>query len=471
MYHSEKATITSGRIRRSTCFGRYAAPHADTARSRKPVAPFHGDHADQRPVDRLATTPRKNRCEEDGGYHSTGVPSTIPCRDHWRASCGLESALVGGLTTPLIAQKRCEVTTIERLALNAFRRRIVASSFPWFGSLSQAIAGLHFIQADPIRSPARAQDLILRHRVDAYQAGDLEQAFPQLDAEEGYLFAYGFMTPEIWQSVRKRPHRKWTKLERAVLDSVADLGQAHPRDLDARFGKKSVTNAWGGSSQQTKQVLDRLHHHGHLRVCRRDNGIRVYQHVGSPDVDPFAAKERYQQLARTTATVFGPTTQSFLLAELRSHNHLLPKRSDRQSAIDSLIEAGQLGEVEVDDVTYLWQAADWQSDEVEDRVRIVAPFDPLVRDRARFEQLWGWNYRFEAYVPAAKRQRGYYAMPVLWRDRVIGWANANTEDQCLHIEFGFADKRPRSKAFRASAEEEVDSLAVFLNMDSYSVSI
>jgi hypothetical protein len=46
-----------------------------------------------------------------------------------------------------------------------------------------------------------------------------------------------------------------------------------------------------------------------------------------------------------------------------------------------------------------------------------------VWDRRRFEHLWGWAYRFEAYTPAPKRVRGYYALPLLWRDRVIGWGN------------------------------------------------
>ena len=57
---------------------------------------------------------------------------------------------------------------------------------------------------------------------------------------------------------------------------------------------------------------------------------------------------------------------------------------------------------------------------------MLAPFDPLVWDRRRFELFWGWRYRFEAYTPAAKRTLGYYALPLLWRDRVIGWANVTS---------------------------------------------
>lgn len=364
---------------------------------------------------------------------------------------------------------RNEETAIERLKPIEFRRRVVAGSFPWFSGLREAVAGLQFIQADPIRSPARAQDLMLRQRVDAYRAGDLEKKSPDIEVEEGYLFAYGFMTPQAWDDVRQRPHKKLNKLERDVLAAIADMEEAHPRGLDDRFAKKSVTNVWGGRSQQTKQVLDKLHHHGYLRVCRRENGIRVYQYAGEPVGESIDPVERYRRLAVVTAKVFGPTTKRFLLSELRSHHHVLPCRADRSAAMDALVDTGQLTEIHVDGATYLWEASLWQTNEVQDRVRILAPFDPLVRDRARFERLWDWTYRFEAYVPAAKRVRGYYAMPVLWRDQVIGWANASVIDGCLEIEFGFVAKRPRAKVFRLAAEHEVHAMATFLNLETSSL--
>lgn len=355
---------------------------------------------------------------------------------------------------------------VEQLGLSEFKRRVVADSFPQFLRLSDALRGMQFLQADPIRSPARAQDLMLRQRVAGYVAGELEEAFPNLEAEEGYLFAYGFMTPEVWRDLRWRPHRKLKKLERAVLEAVAELGEVHPRGLDERFGRKSVENYWGGKSQETKRILDKLHHHGYLRVSRREKGIRVYQvpndFVGEA-ADPY---ERYCLLALTTALVFGPTTKRYLVSELRSQNHLLPARGDRLAAVEFLVETGKLVEVEVAGVAYLWIRKDWSSAEVPERVRILAPFDPLVRDRERFVQLWGWTYRFEAYVPEKKRERGYYAMPVLWRDEVVGWTNTKVKNERLKVEFGYAGKRPRAKAFRLLAEVEVESMARFLGLES-----
>ena len=85
-----------------------------------------------------------------------------------------------------------------------------------------------------------------------------------------------------------------------------------------------------------------------------------------------------------------------------------------------------------------------------------------VWDRRRFEHLWGWAYRFEAYTPPAKRIRGYYAMPMLWHDRVIGWANASVEDGQLKIELGYQGKRPAAADFRRELEAEIERLKDFL---------
>ena len=356
--------------------------------------------------------------------------------------------------------------TPEKLELKDFRRRLVAGSFPEYSNLAAGLEGLRFVQADPIRSPARAQDLMLRHRVAAYKAGELEKRFPELDVEEGYLFAYGFMSHDVWLDLRLRRRAKLTKLEREVLDAVTEAGEVHPRNLDKRFGKRSVRNCWGGTSQETKRILEDLHHHGFLRVSRREKGVRVYQVPEDMDEKETDPAQRFSRLAMTTAHVFGPTSKRFLITELAGLRHLIPRRDKREKILDQLVASGQLAELEVEGVSYILKRDEWQSDEVVERARILAPFDPLVRDRQRFEQVWGWRYRFEAYVPEARRERGYYAMPLLWRDDVIGWANAKVDGLQLDVQFGYLGKPPRAKAFRLAADAEVEAMTTFLGLES-----
>jgi uncharacterized protein YcaQ len=86
----------------------------------------------------------------------------------------------------------------------------------------------------------------------------------------------------------------------------------------------------------------------------------------------------------------------------------------------------------------------------------------VVWDRRRFEQLWDWAYRFEAYTPVPKRKLGYYALPLLWRDRVIGWGNVSQVKGGLKATFGFTRSRPRDRQFTRALDEEMDRMKAFL---------
>ena len=100
-------------------------------------------------------------------------------------------------------------------------------------------------------------------------------------------------------------------------------------------------------------------------------------------------------------------------------------------------------------------------------VRLLAPFDPVVWDRDRFERLWGWAYRFEAYTPPAQRVRGYYAMPLLWRDQVIGWGNISVVGGTLRTELGHVSGgAPQDPAFHSALQAELASFAAFLGVAS-----
>lgn len=275
------------------------------------------------------------------------------------------------------------------------------------------------MQADPIRSPARAQDLILRHRVKNYRSGDLENLYPKLKVDEDFLFAYGFLPRSLSPLLHPRESYRLSKLEKEVLDHVGDNGSVHPQELETTFGSVRTRNGWGGFSKATKRALEKLHHYGHLRIAGRKNGIRLYQRAPETTRDQ-SPKKRFQALALLIARFHSPVDERTLNRALNCLKHIVPNLSGRKVLLDEVLESNGFRRETIDGIEYTWIDTKIGSAEPIDQIRFLAPFDPLARDRDRFEHLWDWSYRFEAYIPAAKRERGYYALPLLWRDEIIG---------------------------------------------------
>ncbi|HEY6893067.1 MAG TPA: crosslink repair DNA glycosylase YcaQ family protein, partial [Rhodanobacteraceae bacterium] len=126
----------------------------------------------------------------------------------------------------------------------------------------------------------------------------------------------------------------------------------------------------------------------------------------------------------------------------------------------------RLAHARVDGVDWYWPADEEPRDalaRIDDEVRMLAPFDPIVWDRARFERFWGWAYRFEAYTPVRKRKLGYYALPLLWRATMVGWANVTLENDVLDCDIGYVAGRPPSaRSFKSALDREVARMRAFL---------
>ncbi|MET0285038.1 MAG: crosslink repair DNA glycosylase YcaQ family protein [Polyangiales bacterium] len=327
--------------------------------------------------------------------------------------------------------------------------------------LARAVRQLGFVQADPIRAPARAQDLILRQRVPGYRAGDLERHYASLQIEEDFLYAYGFLPREAWQWLHPRAlTARMPALDKRVLAAVREAGVVHPRVLDEEFGVKRQRNAWGGFSRATKRSLERLHHRGLVRVARREQGVRLYQ-VTPVTEGALDADTRLRGLAMLVAGVLAPVSESTLRGIVTRLRRWMPRAGPARAQLAHLLDQGALVRDTLDDVPYLWPASSVAA-EVPRVVRLLAPFDPLVWDRARFEQLFGWAYRFEAYTPVAQRVRGYYALPLLWGERIIGWANVQRGETGLDVQLGYHGARPREADFRRELDAELERLRDFL---------
>ena len=360
------------------------------------------------------------------------------------------------------------------LALEDLRRFSVARSLFAPTGLRRVLARMGFVQADPIRAPARAQDLILRQRVKGYRAGDLERKYEALGLEEDFFINYGYVTRKLQALMHPRTAEAERKRERMLLDFVEERGAVHPREVEKHFAHGRVRNYWGGSSHATTQMLEALHYRGELRVVRREKGIRLYStHRHEAGVlDEAARRSRIDALVDVVVNIYAPLPGATLSYYVRRLRYAAPQWEEEMTG--ALQRArGRLAHARVEGVEWYWPNDENLEKPVEpETVRLLAPFDPVVHDRTRFELLWGWVYRFEAYTPAAKRKLGYYALPLLWRDRVIGWGNlavtvpkSNLGTRTLTVDLGYVDgKAPRDRAFKRELEAELERMREFLGV-------
>jgi len=354
--------------------------------------------------------------------------------------------------------------------LDHLRRFAVARSLFPPVPLKRALGRLGFVQADPIRAPARAQDLTLRHRAVDYRAGDLERLYPSLGIEEDIFINYGFVTRDV--SALMHPRKitpAWPaagkKRTQDLLAFVHERGRVHPREAHERFAHGTVTNYWGGSSNATTHLLDDLHYRGLLRVTGRAAGIRIYaggEHQPRA-LDPEAIRARIDALIDVVVAIYAPLPRASLSMVVSRLRYAVPQwRRHLRAGLDRALV--RLSQARVDGLGWYWPAGERpERFDTDEAVRLLSPFDPVVWDRRRFELLWGWAYRFEAYTPVVKRQRGYYALPLLWRDRVIGWANVSWRDGTLQSDVGYIGARaPSDRKFSRSLTEELRKMERFL---------
>jgi uncharacterized protein YcaQ len=212
-----------------------------------------------------------------------------------------------------------------------------------------------------------------------------------------------------------------------------------------------------------------MHYRGLLRVARREGGTRIYAvRTVTPDPpDPAIASARFDALVDIVVNKYAPLP-SLSLGQLVSQlGGGVPQWNAHRAS--ALARAKQrFAHVRLDGIDWYWPASEspasarWRPNEA---VRLLTPFDPLVWDRRRFNIFWDWTYRFEAYTPAPKRKLGYYALPLLWHDRVIGWGNLTVTDGVLRSSFGYTNGRPpREVAFRSGRDAELARMRLFLRL-------
>ncbi|MGH3430131.1 MAG: DNA glycosylase AlkZ-like family protein, partial [Terriglobales bacterium] len=246
--------------------------------------------------------------------------------------------------------------TVEDLRVLAMRAALLTSA----GSLAGVINELGFIQYDPIRRPARAQDLILHQRVGGYRCGDLDRRYGKLRLEEGFFYIYGAMTPELYRLLhprrdRRRPDEAYqpSGLAAEVLAAVREQGPTHPRSLEKQFGRTRAVNGWGGFSAATTRALEQLHYHGLLRITYREAGVKVFAPTESP-LHGLTEAERRRTLILRLARILAPVREGSLRGALNQLGRYGGVKIEYDSTVADLLASNRLAETTIDGARYLW---------------------------------------------------------------------------------------------------------------------
>ncbi len=315
-----------------------------------------------------------------------------------------------------------------------FQRRALLLDTP-VSTVAAAIAHHAYVQIDPINVCGRMHDLMLRNRVDGYREGDLMRhlhgdgsmpaesrvAFEHFIPYPGVLAAFEVDAwPRLARAMRWRSERddawsgRLTDEERALakklLREIAKRGASSSEDFD---DARRATPVWGAATL-VKHVMQKLFFHGRLLVARRGVGQRRVYDLPERvlprralDAPPISDDEalRWEALLRLR--------QRRLVALKRGE---LPRVADlvREVRVGDGLALHCLREDEA-----LFDHTSSPGAGLTAPL-LLAPLDPLVYDRKVTAALWGFDYTWEVYTPPAKRVRGYYALPVLSGDALVG---------------------------------------------------
>ena len=363
-------------------------------------------------------------------------------------------------------------------------------------ALKQALDTIGFVQIDTINVLARAHDLILRTRLEGFEPAQL-QALVEQDKLlfEGFTHDASFI-PLRWYAhwkprfrrdeARMKAHQWWQHHFRgtdgaAVVKGVRNRIAAEGPLMSKDFEHPEKRGPWWGWKPQ-KAALDFLWRSGELAVPRRIQFHKVYDLAERVHPEAHAAPEpdRAAHIAWACAEA-APRLVIFTPKELAEFFASI-EIAEAKAWCEAEAKAGRILPVMVADsagakpqAAYAlqdWEARLKAAPEAPGGLRLLAPFDPVVRDRARCLRRFGFDYRFEAFVPEPKREHGYYTLPILEGERFTGRLDAKVHRDEAHLEvrgLWWEKGVKATKARTKQLDEALEKLAVFVGAEAFSV--
>lgn len=312
-------------------------------------------------------------------------------------------------------------------------------------SVGRAIRALGYVQIDSINRIERAHHLVLAARFDGYTHRHLTHLLERKRALFEHWTHDASVIPVEWYAHWKPRFRRWERwararprvqqrlgprpgaVLRAVLERIESEGPLGSADFE-HVREKRGAGWWDWKPQ--KMALEFHWRSGRLAVAGRRGFQKLYDLAERVHPEPHAEPEpergaHARWACESALERLGVATHTEIA---RFWDALRPPEARvwcEAAAREGRIVPVQLASADGSEPRPGWGLPDWRrraarAREAPERMRLLAPFDPLLRDRARTQRLFGFDYTFEAFVPAAKRSYGYYVLPILEGDRLVG---------------------------------------------------
>ncbi len=378
--------------------------------------------------------------------------------------------------------RRLTRSQARRIAINAQGLASPRPARPNLGHLMRAVRALHVLQIDSVNVVERAHHLTLFSRLGPYDTGLLERAAGERRVFEYWARMASFAPIEDFALYRYRMERRargegrWIAdlnqrrpgYVEAVYHQVVERGPLSTSDLEEPGDKRGPWWGWADG----KIALEHLFAAGRVTVAFRRNFTRYHDivervipadHLERP---PLPAAEAQRQLLLQASEALGVATAKDII----SYNWL--GTAESRPILKDLQETGDLVEVEVEGWS---KPAYLHRDAVVPRAiearALINPFDTYMFNRERIENLHGFAYRIEIYVPEPKRVHGYYVFPFLLGEHLVARVDLRADRKAGVLQVPAAFLEPGSDPTQVARElaVELGEMARWLGMGSVSV--
>lgn len=355
--------------------------------------------------------------------------------------------------------------------------------------LRKVMNRLHLLQLDSVPVVMRTQYMPLFSRLGPYRAELLDEvAYPRPQDDHEWFEAWSHeasllpveMEPWLrWSKQRAREGETWGRLYEIarqdpayiarVLDEVKSRGPLAAGELS---DPRPNSGAWWGSRSAGALALDWLFRIGEVGVRRGPGFVKVFDVFDR--IVPAEIRRRptptveasFDELLVRAAKAHGVASADCLVDYFR-----LPVKAAK-ARLDTLVEDGRLETCRVEG----WAKAAYRDPDAKlprsiDRASLLSPFDPVVWHRKRIDSLFDFDYKIEIYTPADKRRWGYYVLPFLMDDRLVGRFDLKTDREkgVLEVRAAHVEQGEEPGRVAEAAARELSQLATFVGVDRVGV--